>query len=198
MAVFSGPLRALPVVRAQAISRRSIMEEPMKFPTTTFLLALGLLLVPILPRAGNAEDAKVSKAMTALKDETAKLGAPKIEGKDAVGSKTVPALYFGSTKMSNNTTVVDQVAKEKGGDATLFVKEGKEYTRVATTVKRNDGSSAAGTDVDANNPAVAKLNKGEAYYGDATIFGKPYVTGYEAIKDASGAIIGAYFVGFKK
>ena len=45
--------------------------------------------------------------------------------------------------------------------------------RVATTLKKEDGTSAIGTALDANSPAVAKLNKGEAFYGDATIFGKP-------------------------
>jgi hypothetical protein len=63
-------------------------------------------------------------------------------------------------------------------------------------VKKEDSTSAAGTALDANSPAIAKLNNGEAYYGDATIFGKTYWVGYEPIKDASGALIGAYFVGY--
>ena len=46
--------------------------------------------------------------------------------------------------------------------------------------------------------AITKLNNGEAYDGDATVFGKTYDAGYEPIKDASGTIIGAYFVGFAK
>jgi hypothetical protein len=94
--------------------------------------------------------------------------------------------------------VVDAVAKEHGGAATLFAKSGDEYVRVATTLKKEDGSSAVGTALDATSPAVAKISKGGPYYGDATIFGKPYVTGYEPIKDASGAVIGAYFVGQQK
>ena len=82
--------------------------------------------------------------------------------------------------------------------ATIFAKEGNEYVCVATTVKKEDGSSAVGAVLDAANPAVAKLNKGETYYGDATIFGKSYVAGYEPIKDSSGAVVGAYFVGQPK
>ena len=42
------------------------------------------------------------------------------------------------------------------------------------------------------------ITRGETYYGDATIFGKPYATGYEPIKDASGNVIGIYFVGYMK
>ena len=68
---------------------------------------------------------------------------------------------------------------------------------MATTVKKEDGTNAVGTALDANNPAVAKLNSGEPY-GDATVFGKTYDAGYEPIKDASGAVIGAYFVGYEK
>jgi len=67
--------------------------------------------------------------------------------------------------------------------------------RVAT--KKADGTSAVGTPMDAKNPAMAKLNNGEAFYGDAPVLGKTYDTGYEPIKDASG-VIGAYFVGYPK
>jgi single cache domain-containing protein len=42
------------------------------------------------------------------------------------------------------------------------------------------------------------LNMGEPYYGGVTIFGKTYDAGYEPIKDASSAVIGAYFVGSPK
>jgi hypothetical protein len=51
--------------------------------------------------------------VAALKAETAKLGAPKVQGSD---------LYFGTTKAS--TDVVDAVVKKQGGAATLFVKSG--------------------------------------------------------------------------
>ncbi len=100
------------------------------------------LLVPV---AGNAQDARVVKSMEALKADTAKLGAPKIEGKDAVGGKDAPALYFGSTKMNNNFAVVDEIAKDggEGMAATLFVKGGDEYIRVATNVPNSDGSGRA-------------------------------------------------------
>jgi hypothetical protein len=52
--------------------------------------------------------------MAALKDQTPKLGAPKIDGIDEVGGRDAPALYFGSTKMNNNFSVVDAVAEEGG------------------------------------------------------------------------------------
>jgi Cache 3/Cache 2 fusion domain len=120
---------------------------------------------------GSAQDAKVSKSMAALKDQIAKLGAPKIEGQDAVGGTDAPALYFSSTKMNNFLDVVGAVVKENGGAATLFVKAGDEYVRAATTLKKDDGSSAVGTIMDPKSPALAMINKGEAYYGDANVLG---------------------------
>jgi hypothetical protein len=158
------------------------------------VLAVGFLAIPILmPSTGNAQDARVAKSMAALKDQTTKLGAPKIDGKDTVGGKDAPALYFGSTKMNNNAAVVDAVAKEggEGMAATLLVKGGDEYIRVATTLPKAIGTVLTG-------PALDSIKTGKAYYGEAPVLDTPYVTGYEPIKDASGAIIGIYFVGYKK
>jgi len=161
------------------------------------LLAIGFLAIP--PSVGTAQDARVAKSMAALKDKTAKLGAPKIEGTEAVGGKDCPALYFGSTKMNNNFAIVDEVAKEdgRGMTATLFVKAGDEYCRVATDVPKPDGSGRAIGTVLAG-PALEAIQAGKAYYGKAPILGTPYITGYEPIKDASGAIIGVYYVGYSQ
>lgn len=151
----------------------------------------------LLSSAANAQADKVKVSMASLKAKTAQLGAPKIEGNDRVAGKDVPALYFGTTKMNNSSDVVDDVVKENGGTATLFVKAGDEYVRVATTVKQ-DGSRAIGTILDPGGPVMAKIQKGEPYYGEATVLGKPYVTGYDPIKDASGNVIGIYYVGYMK
>ena len=102
--------------------------------------ATATLLMPSLGRA--QADPRVQKSMELLKSMTAKLGAPKADGKEAVGGKDAPALYFGTTKMNNNFDVVDAIGKEdgKGMTATLFVKGGDEYIRVATSVPKPDGS----------------------------------------------------------
>jgi hypothetical protein len=152
----------------------------------------------LLPRSASAQMDKVHASMAALKAKTVKLGPPRIEGAEAVAGKDVPALYFGTTKMNNYFDVVDEVVKENGGTATLFVKTGDEYVRVATNVKKNDGSRAIGTSLDPDGPVIAVIRKGEAYYGDATILGKPYITGYDPIRDISGSVIGIYYVGYMK
>jgi len=146
--------------------------------------------------AGPAED--VQAAMQLLKSKAATLGAPNVKGEEAVAGKTVPALHFGATKMNNNFVLVDEVQKEAGGTATIFVKSGDEFVRVATNVKKDDGSRAIGTILDPKGKAIAAIAKGESYFGEADILGKPYVTGYEPIRDASSNVIGVYYVGYLK
>jgi hypothetical protein len=154
----------------------------------------------LMPSIANAQaDPKVQKSMTTLKAATAQLGAPKLEGMEAVSGKDATALYFGKTKINNNFDVVDAVVKENGGTATLFAKTGDEYVRVSTNVPKPDGSGrATGTILDPKGKAIVNINKGEPFYGEVTILEVPYITGYEPIKDASGKVIGVYYVGYKK
>ena len=152
----------------------------------------------LLSSIGQAQDAKVNTAMELLRSMTDKLGPPKIESTDIVAGKQVPAIYFGSTKMNNNFDLVDQVVKQAGGTATIFVKSGDEYVRVATNVKKDDGSRATGTVLDPKGKAIVSIQKNEAFYGEVDILGKPYITGYEPIRDTSKNVIGIYYVGYLK
>ena len=162
-----------------------------------FLITAGLLIqFPARTLAEPAEDVRV--AMQLVKSKAATLGVPVVKGEEVVAGKTVPALHFGATKMNNNFVLVDEVQKEAGGTATIFVKSGDEFVRVATNVRKDDGSRAIGTILDPKGKAFAVIVKGESYFGEADILGKPYVTGYEPIRDASGNVIGIYYVGYLK
>ena len=163
-------------------------------------LASGCIAIAVAPcfAAAQGDSDKVKAAMAALQAKTGKLGSPKIEGADTVAGKDVPVLHFGSVKMNNSFDIVDEVVKEHGGTATLFVKAGDDYVRVATNVKNDDGSRAIGTVLNPHGPVIVLIRKGEAYYGDTTILGKPYITGYEPIRDSSGGVVGIYYVGYVK
>ena len=179
-----------------------------KTALVVLVIAIGLPgRLMLMASAADAQDARSATSMAALKDKTAKLGAPKIEGTEAVGNKLVPVLYFGSTKMNDNFTLVDEVAKEGGPGmvATLFVKAGvqqagaaasEEYIRVATSVRLPDGRRAVGTIL--KPPALDSIKAGKPYHGEVQVLGTAYMADYEPIKDASGETIGAYFVGYKK
>jgi Cache 3/Cache 2 fusion domain len=110
----------------------------------------------------------------------------------------VPAIYFGSTEQNNRFALVDDVGKQTGGIATIFVKSGDEYVRVATNLKQDDGSRAIGTVLDPKGKAIAVVKTNETFYGDVEILGKPYTGEYEPIHDGSKNVIGLYFVGFPK
>ncbi|MEJ1159844.1 Cache 3/Cache 2 fusion domain-containing protein [Prosthecomicrobium sp. N25] len=163
----------------------------------SLVFTVGVAILPVShASAGPPEDVK--SAMELLKSKTAKLGLPSVRGQDTVAGKAVPGLYFGDTKLNNNFTVVDEVQKEMGGTATLFVKSGDEYVRVATNVKKDDGSRAIGTVLDPKGKAIASISKGESFFGDVDILGKPYTTGYEPIRDSANQVVGVYYVGYLK
>jgi hypothetical protein len=69
--------------------------------------------------------------------------------------------------------------------------QGDEFVRVATNVKKDDGSRAIGTVLDPKGKAIAAIAKGGSFFGDVDILGKPYTTGYEPIRDAKDNIIGS-------
>jgi Cache 3/Cache 2 fusion domain len=171
------------------------------------VIAIGFPVnVMLVSSAANAQEARTARSMQAFKDRAAKLGAPRIQGEEEVGGKTVPVLYFGSTKANNDFTLVDEVTKEDPGTvATLFVKvvvqqrigtTGEEFIRVATTVLLPDGRRGVGTAM--GSPALESIKAGQPYHGEVEVLGARYITDYEPIKDASGETIGAYFVGYKK
>jgi Cache 3/Cache 2 fusion domain len=167
------------------------------------IAAAGLLAATVLTAGlAHADDAdpdtRVAKSMATLKAMTAKLGPPKLEGTENVGGIDAPALYFGTTKLSNNFEIVDAIGKQdgKGMTATLFVKGEYDYVRVTTSVPRRDGRRAIGTVL--AGPALESIKAGKPHYGEVPILGMPYVTGYEPIRDASGAIMGVYYVGYRK
>ena len=81
--------------------------------------------------------------------------------------------------------------------ATLFVKSGDDYIRVATNVSTRIGPGR-GIGTILTGPPLKSIKAGNAYYGKAPVLGTTYISGYEPIKDASGAIIGVYFVGYTK
>jgi hypothetical protein len=161
-------------------------------------LACIAALAFLSPGMGQAQDSRVTSAMQLLESMATEMGPPKIEGTDTVAGKEVPAIYFGSTKMNNNFELVDEVAKKTRGTATIFVKQGDEYVRVATNVKKDDGSRAIGTVLDPAGKAIGSIRKDEPFYGEVDILGKPYITGYKPIHDGSKTVIGIYYVGYLK
>ncbi|WP_338846637.1 Cache 3/Cache 2 fusion domain-containing protein [Massilia sp. W12] len=112
-----------------------------------------------------------------------------------VGGRQVPTLKHGEAVLNLDFSIPDRFLAQSNVVATVFVRDGEEFVRVSTSVKKQDGQRAVGTLLDRKSPAWARLNAGEAYLGSTELFGKQYMTRYDPLKDSSGKLIGALFIG---
>lgn len=126
-----------------------------------------------------------------------KIGAPRVQGTDAVAGKTVPAIFFGERKINNNFDVVDSIRKSHQATATVFVKDGDEFVRVSTNVLTPEGKRGVGTQL-ARNAAYEAVSKGQQFCGPIDVLGTAFDACYNPIKDAGGKIIGVSYIGHKK
>lgn len=102
-------------------------------------------------------------------------------------------LLAGGYLLNGNNELPDAMQSIFGCTATIFMGN----TRIATSVRYEDGRRALGTRLEG--PAFdAVFKQGRPYHGEANILGVPYFTAYVPLKDKTGAIIGALYVGVKK
>ncbi|OYV39100.1 MAG: hypothetical protein B7Z83_02925, partial [Thiomonas sp. 20-64-5] len=154
-------------------------------------------IVRTLDITKNLLEEQVHGSMRLLTERGAQLGAPTLGGPVDLGGKMLPDLQFGKTSEVNQFGLVDGVTQLFGGTATLFVRSGDDFVRVSTNVKKPDGTRAIGTLLDPKGKVIADIRNGKAFYGAVQILGNPYITGYEPMRDASGKIIGIWYVGYK-
>jgi methyl-accepting chemotaxis protein-2 (aspartate sensor receptor) len=112
-----------------------------------------------------------------------------------VGDKQVPTLSVAGKPLNLDFTLPDAFTRQTGGNASVFVVSGDDYVRVTTSVKKENGERAVGTILDHASPAYAAIRAGKAYVGLVKLFGKPFITDYEPIHDASGKVIGILYIG---
>lgn len=78
--------------------------------------------------------------------------------------------------------------------ATLFLAKDGRYFRAATTLKKEDGSRAIGTELEPNSEAAKALRAGHEYSGHMMLFNRLHMTTYLPVALANG-VMGAVFVG---
>ena len=113
----------------------------------------------------------------------------------AVAGKATPALANGGKVLNLDTAVVDRYTAQTGVIATIFAANGDEFVRISTSLKKQDGERAIGTQLDHNHPSYAPLHAGQRFVGMATLFGKQYITQYDPVRDAGGKVVGVLFIG---
>ncbi|HUN54374.1 MAG TPA: methyl-accepting chemotaxis protein, partial [Smithella sp.] len=100
--------------------------------------------------------------------------------------------------LANRYEVVDWISKHFSSTATIFARSGNDFVRIVTTVKKNDGSRANGTNLGTDSKAYQDCINGRSYTGEANIFGKPYLAVYEPLLNSRGAVIGILYAGIPK
>ncbi|MFM2470688.1 methyl-accepting chemotaxis protein [Burkholderia cenocepacia] len=112
-----------------------------------------------------------------------------------IGGVAAPTLLAGGQPLDLDYSIPDQFLKKSGAIATIFARDGDDFVRITTSLKKQDGARAVGTKLDRTGPAYAPLVAGRSYTGLAKLFGRPYITQYKPVTDAGGRVIGALFVG---
>ncbi|HKK71709.1 MAG TPA: Cache 3/Cache 2 fusion domain-containing protein [Candidatus Krumholzibacteria bacterium] len=139
---------------------------------------------------------QVESGMRLLRHRAHELGEPRRDGMIPVAGVPADGLYFGDAVVNEEFSLVDATTDLVGGTATLFARTGDDFVRVSTNVQKDDGSRAIGTKLNPEGKAHPRIMAGESYRGLVGILGRPFVTGYDPIVDASGAVVGIYYVGY--
>ena len=140
---------------------------------------------------------RTTSAMKIFRERSAAIGLPRTGASVAVGKETAPNIAFGGSYQANNFELVDRVNFLTGAAATVFSKRGNDFIRITTNVKKADGSRAIGTVLDPKGKAIASIRRRESFYGVVDILGKPYMTAYEPMKNASGELVGIWYTGYQ-
>ena len=112
-----------------------------------------------------------------------------------IGPHTLPALRGGDHLFTGDVAFVDEVLARTGSTCTVFHVTPQRWVRVATNVKKPDGSRAVGTTIEPASPVFKHVMGGEIFIGVNKIQGKTFDTAYRPIRDASGRIVAVLYVG---
>jgi len=127
-------------------------------------------------------------------------GTTALEGTDQSDQSSarleVPqAILDGKPLGSVGNALVEHVKELTHDDATLFLFSPSGLLRISTTVQKQDGTPAVGTFIPPSSPVYKAIAAGEHFTGQAVVAGSDYIAAYQPVRDASGALVGALFVG---
>ena len=112
-----------------------------------------------------------------------------------IGKFDTPVLYSGNTQLNLNFKPIDDFTGVTGAIATVFARDGDDFIRVTTSLKKQNGDRAIGTHLGTNHPGYQGFMNNKPYHGVARLFGRDYMTRYDPVVDSNGKIIGIFFVG---
>ncbi len=152
----------------------------------------------LLQESARLMTTKTMTAMNILEDISSATG-PASAGNTTVivPGVSAPNISFGAEAQAGNFRIVDKVTQLAGGTATIFSKSDGPFVRIATNVKKQDGSRAVGTILDPEGPAFAAITDNRVYEGVVDILGNPFFTIYKPMVDSQKKLVGIYYVGYE-
>ena len=103
-----------------------------------------------------------------------------------------------SEPLTNRYNVVDKISQRFSSTATIFAREGNDFIRVVTTVKKDNGTRADGTRLGTDSKAYQSIMNGRSYTGEAKILGKSYITLYKPLLNSRGEVVGILYSGIPR
>ncbi len=97
--------------------------------------------------------------------------------------------------IEGNSGIIDEFAEKYGVAATIFKRDGNDFTRIVTSIKKENGQRAVGTKLGTGSAAYEPVMNRTLFLGEAVILGVNYVTAYNPVINEKNEIIGIYFVG---
>ncbi|CAN7572861.1 methyl-accepting chemotaxis protein [Variovorax paradoxus] len=103
---------------------------------------------------------------------------------------------YGTQINGASTSEVDAFARDfPGANATVFVAQGEDFRRITTSVKKENGERAIGTLLDRKSAAYPVLRSGKKFIGRVMLFGRPFMTVYEPVRDAADQVVAVLYIG---
>lgn len=111
-----------------------------------------------------------------------------------VGAHNSPTAYLNGEVLNLNFSLMDKFTRTTGATATIFIRNGDDFLRITTSLKKENGDRAFGTYLGKNHPGYQRLISGENYGGPTFLFGKNYMTRYVPIQK-NGQTIAVLYIG---
>ncbi|MEE4296928.1 MAG: methyl-accepting chemotaxis protein [Wenzhouxiangella sp.] len=159
------------------------------------ILTVVLVVLAVMSIRDTAMNAAIEMA-------TSKLQGDKIVLENRVQDAFGQVALSGQTLVDENGEdlagrfeMLDTLSQDLSIVATIFVSDGQDYRRLLTSIRNASGDRVIGTMLGTDSAAYQPIRNGQDYYGQASILGKSYVTGYSPLESARGEVIGILFVG---
>lgn len=197
----------IPWIKAVTILPLQLMGSSMKLRfTLTAKIFVMILVVQVLVIFFNSFIA-MNSARDSARDIVSHSTNTKLKGDSSSVWKYYYS-YYGSLSLAGNTLInpqgqsiagdfefVDLISKELDDVATIFIKDGDDYTRLVTSIRDAQGQRILGTKLGKDSAAYDSMKAGKAYFGQAKILGENYFTSYQPLVDVNQEQVGILFIG---